>query len=107
MSRLSSAVFFTLLALAAAMAQDAARPTAPQNPSLNVTVSGTVKDSITGKPLANYSVSTNINATWVNNTFVSNSSTKEVKSTTDESGRYKLSDLPPGNYRISARDAQH
>ena len=80
---------------------------ASQASSPNASISGTVKDSVTGKPLANYSVSTEVNATWVNNTIITKPDTKDVKSMTDESGRYKLSDLPPGHYRIAARDAQH
>jgi len=65
-----------------------------------------VKDKITGQPLANYTVSTSVNATWVGDTVLQSSNTKEVKSTTDSSGQYKLMDLPPGSYRIAARDSQ-
>lgn len=69
----------------------------------NASVSGAVKDKATGQPLANYTVSTFVNATWVGDTIVQNSGTKDVSSTTDSSGRYKLTDLPPGSYRVMAR----
>ena len=80
---------------------------AAQTAATNASVSGVVKDKITGQPLANYTVSTFVNATWVGNTILQTSRTKNVTSTTDSSGRYKLTDLPPGAYRIAARDAQH
>jgi protocatechuate 3,4-dioxygenase beta subunit len=69
-------------------------------------VSGVVKDLATGRPLANYSVSTEVNATWVNDAIYMSNRTKQVKSVTDDSGRYKLSGLPAGPYRIEARSAQ-
>jgi hypothetical protein len=56
-------------------------------------VSGVVKDSVTGEPLANYIVTTSVKAT-------------EVRSTTDDQGHYKLSDLPPGSYRIDVDHPQ-
>ena len=55
-----------------------------------------------GKPLAGYAVSTYAGATWVANTILMSSDTKEVKSTTDESGRYRLPDLPAAPYRLRA-----
>jgi len=78
-----------------ASAQDAPK----EPPSLNASISGMVKDSVSGKALADYVISTDIKAT-------PNVPAKEVKSTTDESGRYKLSDLPPGSYRLSAHHTQ-
>jgi hypothetical protein len=80
---------------------------AAQTAVTNASVSGVVKDKITGQPLTNYTVSTFVNATWVGNTILQTSRTKDVASTSDSSGRYKLTDLPPGAYRIAARDAQH
>src|SRR5258708_7846652 len=76
-----------------------------QTPAVNASVSGVVKDASTGMPLANYTVSTNVNATWVDNTILMRPETKEVNSTTDDRGRYKLSDLPPGQYRIHVSNA--
>ena len=62
----------------------------------NAAVSGTVKDKITGQPLANYTVATSVKGRQ-----------KEATVTTDSSGRYKLADLPPGTYRIAVRNGQH
>ncbi len=69
---------------------------AAQTGITNAAVGGTVKDKVTGQPLANYTVSTSVSGR-----------DKDVTSTTDPSGHYKLMDLPPGAYRISARNAQH
>ena len=88
-----------LVVAAAAMAQ--------QPPGVtNAAVSGVVKDAVTGKPLANYNVSTYVNATWANNALFTNANTKQVQSVTDEQGHYRIGDLPPGRYRIEARNAQ-
>jgi protocatechuate 3,4-dioxygenase beta subunit len=87
---------------AAAMAQTPASQTAVATSS----VSGVVKDAVTGQPLRDYTVSTQVNATWVGNMILTNAKTREVSSTTDQQGRYKLSDLPAGEYRIQARNAQ-
>lgn len=87
---------------AAAMAQTPANQTAVAA----LSVSGVVKDAVTGQPLRDYTVSTNVNATWVGNMILMNASTREVSSTTDQQGRYKLSDLPTGEYRIQVRDAR-
>jgi protocatechuate 3,4-dioxygenase beta subunit len=73
----------------------------------NASVSGMVKDKITGKPMENYTVETSVNVTWVGDTVLQNSRSKDVSVTTDSSGSYKLADLPPGSYRISARNAGH
>jgi protocatechuate 3,4-dioxygenase beta subunit len=90
---------FLVSILAASIA--VAQPTGVPNSS----VSGTVKDAGTGKPLANYNVSTYVGATWINDTIIMGRA-KQVNSVTDEQGRYKLSDLPPGPYRIEARSAE-
>jgi hypothetical protein len=84
------------------MAQTPANQTAVATSS----VSGVVKDAVTGQPLRDYAVSTHVNATWVGNTILMNAKTREASATTDEQGRYKLSDLPAGEYRIQARSAQ-
>ena len=86
----------------AVMAQTPANQTAVETSS----VSGVVKDAVTGEPLRDYTVSTQVNATWVGNTILTNAKTREAIATTDQQGRYKLSDLPAGEYRIDARNAQ-
>lgn len=86
----------------AAMAQTPANQTAVATSS----VSGVVKDAVTGQPLRDYTVSTQVNATWLGNTILMNAKTREAIATTDEQGRYKLSDLPTAEYRIQAREAQ-
>src|ERR1017187_467886 len=88
---------FSILAASIAVAQ----PTGVTNAS----VSGVVKDAGTGTPLANYNVSTYVGATWINDTILMGQS-KPVNSVTDEQGRYKLTDLPPGSYRIQAASAE-
>jgi len=85
----------------------AAATLAAQTNIPNAAVSGVVKDKITGQPLANYTVSTFVNVTWIGDMVLQSSNTRQASSTTDSSGRYKLTDLPPGAYRIMARDAQH
>jgi hypothetical protein len=77
-----------------------------QSTATNSAVSGVVKDRATGQPLANYTVSTSINVTYVGDTVIQTRATKDVTSITDSSGRYKLLDLPTGEHRIEARDAQ-
>jgi uncharacterized protein (DUF2141 family) len=88
----------TFSILAASIA--AAQPTGVTNAS----VSGIVKDAGTGSPLANYNVSTYVGATWVNDTIIMGQA-KPVNSITDEQGHYKLTDLPPGSYRVRAANA--
>jgi len=95
-------MLLVILIAAAAMAQTPANQTAVATSS----VSGVVKDAVTGQPLRDYTVSTQVNATWLGNTILMNAKTREAIATTDQQGRYKLSDLPAGEYRIDARNAQ-
>ncbi len=76
-----------------------------KTPAANASVSGTVKDAGTGKPLVGFNVSTFVNGTWVNDTIFQTRETRQVNSVTDEQGKYRLGDLPPGSYRIEARAA--
>jgi hypothetical protein len=80
---------------------------AAQTAVTNASVSGVVKDKTTGKPLGNYAVSTMVNVTWVGETVLQNKNSKDLSVTTDSSGRYTLTDLPPGSYRIDAGSPQH
>ena len=61
---------------------------------------------MTGQPLANYSVSTTINVTSAYDS-PQQAANKNVTVTSDPQGRYKLSGLPAGKYRIDARSAEH
>jgi hypothetical protein len=72
----------------------------------NASISGVVKDAVTGQPLAKYNVSTYLNATWAGNAIFQSATTKQVNSVSDELGHYKISDLPPGTYRIQAGSAE-
>ena len=92
-------MFVVLLVAGALAAQD--QPPATNAPVLNGAVSGIVRDKNTGQPLAGYSVSTYTGAAWVGNTITMSRATKEVISTTDESGHYRLADLPAGAYVIA------
>ena len=89
-----------LMVLAAAQAQDS------KTPEANVSVSGTVRDAVTGQPLPGFNVSTFVNATWVDDTIYQTRTTKELNSVTDEQGKYRLGDLPPGPYRIEVRNRE-
>jgi hypothetical protein len=95
-------VLSIVVAAAFAIAQTPGSQTVPVNSS----VSGVVKDAVTGQLLADYTVSTYVNATWVGGTILMSSSAREMMATTDQQGRYRLGDLPPGQYRIHARNAQ-
>lgn len=59
-------------------------------------ISGTVLDAITGRPLPKYTVSTNISAPG---------NSQQILVTTDDSGLYRLADLPPATYTVVARNA--
>jgi len=58
----------------------------------NASISGVVRDASTGQPLAKYSVYSFQGKGW--------------ESTTDESGRYRLADIPAGSFQFSARAAE-
>lgn len=65
----------------------------------NASISGVVRDSVTRQPLANYAVTTDVNAT-------KDAAARDVKSITDDQGHYTLSDLPSGAYRIEVNNPQ-
>jgi protocatechuate 3,4-dioxygenase beta subunit len=69
-------------------------------------VSGTVKDAGTGEPVPDYVVSTYTNVTWANGAIYMSPASKEVQSTSDAQGHYRLSGLPPGKYVLDARSAK-
>ena len=94
-----------LLGILAFAAPAAAQQPQQQTPAANAAVSGVVKDFGTGQPLANYNVSTYVDVTWIGDTLVVGQG-KQVKSVTDDKGRYRISDLPPGPYRIDCRNAE-
>jgi Carboxypeptidase regulatory-like domain len=94
-------LLFAIAAVNAAIAQSPAPP-----PPVNASISGVVKDANSGKPLPNYMVSTDVNATWVDNAILTSSATRRRQVMTDDNGRYKLSDLTPGPYRVHANNPQ-
>ena len=83
--------------------------TGQSQPVTNAGISGMVREKGTGRPLKNFTVSTFVNTTWVGKTMLesSNGQSRPVQATTDESGHYRLGDLPAGSYRIAARDPVH
>ena len=85
--------FFVIAAL---FAQDP-----PKAPVLNASISGIVRDKFTGRPLAGYVVSTTVSSVPA-----ANIASRDVKMTTDESGRYKLADLPAATYTITANNSR-
>jgi hypothetical protein len=84
------------------MPQTPATPAAPTTAS----ISGVVKDKSTGAPLKDYRVSTYVNVVWVNGGVNMSPTTKQIVSTTDQQGHYKLSDLPAAQYHVQAQSAQ-
>ncbi len=85
------------LALAAVMAL------AQSQSSKNGSISGVVRDTGTGTPIADVTVSVTINSRYANGTVYMRSDSKEIRVLTDPQGRYRLSDLPAGVHRVSAR----
>ena len=90
-----------VLAAIAALAQEPAKSSAQSQQ--NGSVSGTVKEERTGAPIADVTVSVYINSRFANGTIYMSPNTKEITTHTDAQGHYKLSDLPAGLYRVSAR----
>jgi protocatechuate 3,4-dioxygenase beta subunit len=78
-----------LLAASLAMAQTDGNNRPANNPP-TASVSGMVRDKVSKQPLANYIVSTSGN--------------RQI--TTDASGKYTLTNLPPGRYGIEAQGAE-
>ena len=75
-----------IAAAAIALAQEAAQPTSAPTAS----ITGTVRDASSGKPLPEFKVIAGVKGG------------KPVTSTTDAQGRYKLSALPPAEYTVIA-----
>ena len=70
-------------------------------------VSGVVRDATSGDPIAGYQVSTFTNSTWIGDTILEGQGWQRVAATTDSAGRYTLTGLAPGSYRIMANDARN
>jgi protocatechuate 3,4-dioxygenase beta subunit len=79
--------------------QRVAEPTTAQ-PHLSGSISGTVKDAVTGAPLTGVVVMTVPSSQPPNGTKVN-----RVNATTDAEGSFRLSGLPPGRYRLLVRSA--
>ena len=73
------ALLLSCMAAAAAVAQQAA--------DTKASITGVVKDSVAGRPLADYNVSTYVNVSWLNDILLQTPETKQINSVTDEQGR--------------------
>ena len=91
------AFFLALTALPIAWAQP---PADPAPAVTNASISGVVRNKNTGAPLKDYTISTYVNATWSGNTITMTATTKQVGAKSDDQGHYRLSELPPAQYRI-------
>lgn len=89
-------ILLTCTMIAAAFAQ-------PADPGQKASISGVVNDRVTGRPLADYMVSTYVNVTYTGDVLNSSPEMRQVSAITDAQGRYRLSDLPPGEYRVTAQ----
>src|SRR6185312_8792339 len=88
------AFFLAVTMLPTAWAQQPAdAPAAP----VNASISGTVRNKTTGAPLKDYTVSTTITLSASSN---AKPASKDVTARTDAQGHYRLSDLPPAQYRL-------
>jgi hypothetical protein len=81
-------------------------PSAQPTPPKDAAVSGIVRDKGTGQPLANFNVFTDTRSKSIGGVIYEGAGSKRVESTTDASGRYRLSGLPADHYEIRARDSQ-
>lgn len=95
----------TAVFLAAVLSAAAQDPQQQQDAPPKASISGAVLDIATGKPLPNYNVSTYVDANWQGDALMNGSQARNVDVVTDDQGRYRLSDLPPATYRITARSA--
>ncbi|HEY4084823.1 MAG TPA: carboxypeptidase-like regulatory domain-containing protein [Bryobacteraceae bacterium] len=93
------AIFLAVTALPMTWAQQ--QPADPPPAVTNASISGVVRNKNTGAPLKDYTISTYVNATWSGNSITMTATTKQVVAKTDEQGHYRLSDLPPAQYRIA------
>lgn len=78
----------------------------PPTAAVNSSITGVVRDKLTGAPLKDYTVSTYVDAVWANGGITMSPTTKQITSNTDEQGRYKLADLPAAQYHVTAQSAQ-
>jgi hypothetical protein len=92
-----------VFALALAMASAQSTAPADSQGQQNASITGAVKDEGTDAAIAGVTVSVYVNARFSNGTIYMSPETKEIKAITDDRGEYRLSDLPPGPYRVSAR----
>lgn len=92
-----------LLAILPAISQT---PPSPAQIAANAAIGGVVRDKATGAPLKDYVVSTYVNATWYENGITMTPATKQITTTTDEHGQYRLGDLPAAQYRVMAQSPQ-
>jgi hypothetical protein len=89
--------------IAPALAFAAVVALAQSQSSKNGSIGGVVRDTGTGTPIAEVVVSVTINSRYANGTIYTSSDSKTITVLTDAQGRYRLSDLPAGVYRVWAR----
>ena len=94
-----TALALTLAAVAAAAQNNGQSGSQGQQ---NASISGAVKDEGTGTPIAGAKISVLTHVRYSNGTTYMSPEAKEIAATTDDQGQYRLSDLPPGPYRVSA-----
>jgi hypothetical protein len=98
-------MYRALTLLFAVMGVTAAQAPAPTSgkPEKKGSISGIIRDAGDGTPIAEAKVSVFTNARVANRTYYMSPATKRVEADSDAKGVYRLSDLPPGVYRISVR----
>lgn len=69
-------------------------------------ISGVVLDAATGAPMPKVSLSVDTGIRLVNDVLLMSRDSKRITATADAQGRYKLSELPGGQYRVSATGGQ-
>jgi hypothetical protein len=78
----------------------------PATPPPAGSISGVVRDAVSKEPVANVTVLTTIDATYINGVIHEQDGAHDVTSTTDAQGSYSLKDLPPSTYLVMVRGQQ-
>ncbi len=93
-----------VLLATSAFAQTSAPPAATEKRG---SISGTARREGSETPLSGVIVSVATHSRFANGTiYMSIANSKRIETVTDEQGRYRLADLPPGDYRVFARTSE-